>query len=193
MKKLFLVLLAGLMVFHAGAQSSSDFIVLKKKNNRTLRTYFPGSYLSGATYDGASLHGIIEKIKNDSIFLQQIDVRQLPTQFGTPILDTLTYSIVLPYSSIRVFNYNIQRLRDRGPSLLVPKLLQFGGIGYIILELVNTVYRKESLNDSKKLTGLGIAATTAAAGFLWQHQKQRNLIAGKNYKVEYVRMDESKK
>lgn len=192
MRNVFVLILMILFSLHSIAQSS-DFIVLKKKNNRTLRTYFPGSYLSGSTYDGFNLHGIIKQIRNDSIFFEQMNVRQVPTQFGTPILDTLFYTLALHYTDIRIYNYKVQRSRDRGGSSMMPRLLQLGGTGYIILELVNTAYRKESLSDNKKLTGLGVAALVAAAGFFWQHQKQKALVSGKNYRVEYIQMGSIKK
>lgn len=192
MRKVLILVSTIIFSLHAFAQSS-DFIVLKKKNNRTLRTYFPGSFLSGSTYDGFNLHGVIKQIRNDSIFFEQMNVRQVATQFGTPMLDTLFYTLVLHYTDIRVFNYKVKRSRDRGGSSLAPTLLQLGGTGYILLELVNTAYRKESLSDNKKLTGLGVAALVAAAGFFWQHQKQKSQVAGKQYRVEYIKMGSIKK
>lgn len=191
MKLTFLVVLASLISVHAFAQT--DFIVLKKKNNRTLRSYFPGTYLEGETYSGFYVHGYIQQLRNDSIFLQQIEVRQVPTQFGTPVLDTMYHSIILHYTDIRIFDYDKRRARDRGKSVLVPKLLQFGGAGYVILELVNSLNRKESLNEGNKLAGLGIGAATFAAGYAWQRIKTRPRIAGKHYSVEYVRMNAQKK
>ena len=81
----------------------SDYIVLKKKNNRTLKTYFPGTFISATTFTGFNLNGIIKQIKNDSVFIEQQEVRQVPMQFGVPALDTIVYTIRLHYQEIRAF------------------------------------------------------------------------------------------
>ena len=168
----------------------SDYIVLKKKNNRTLKTYFPGTFISAATYTGFTLNGIIKEIKNDSVFIEQQEVRQVPTQFGVPALDTLVYTIRLHYTEIRAFSYAINRPGgSRGSSGgLLPSVMVAGGAGFIVLELVNTAYRGESLSDGNKLTLIAIAAGVAATGLLWKHLKKRSSDAGNKYKVIYVSM-----
>jgi hypothetical protein len=61
-----------------------------------------------------------------------------------------------------------------------------GGIGFIVLELVNTAYRKEKLNSGNKLTVLGTAAAVALGGFLIEYLKDKSDKAGGKYKVVYV-------
>ena len=63
-----------------------------------------------------------------------------------------------------------------------------GGAGFIVLELVNTLYRGESLSDGNKLTVMAIAAGVAATGLLWKHLQSRRERTGKKYKVIYVKM-----
>lgn len=173
----------------AGLAQASDYIVIKKKNNRTLKTYFPGTFISAVTYTGFTLNGIIKEIKNDSVFIEQQEVRQVATQFGVPALDTLVYTIRLHYQEIRGFSYAIDRPGGgRNSSGLLPSVMIAGGAGFIVLELVNTAYRGESLNEGNKLTLLAIAAGVAATGLLWKHLKKRNSGAGKKYKVIYVSM-----
>ena len=172
----------------ASAQPS-DYIVLKKKNNRTLKTYFPGTFLSAVTYTGFTLNGVIKEIKNDSVFIEQFDVRQLPTQFGVPVLDTVIYTIRLHYQEIAKYLYETNRpgARRTGGNL-IPNIMIIGGIGFIVLEVVNTIYRGESFSDGNKLTVMAIAAGIAATGFLWKHLQNRGDRAGKKYNVIYVRM-----
>lgn len=188
MKYIFIILSAIFIHATANAQKS-DFIVIKKKNNRTLKTYFPGSYIAAQTASGFQVSGTIQAIKNDSLFIQQMDVHQVPTQFGTPVLDTIRYSIAMHYREISRFFVEKSSPRGRsGPSMLLPKLLQFGGIGYNVLELVNTAYRKESLSENNKLAGMGIAAGVAAAGFVWQYAKNQQTKPGKKLKIHYIDM-----
>ena len=189
MLRLFLPILLIALPLMACCQPS-DYIVLKKRNNRTLKTYFPGTFISAVTYTGFNLSGIIKQIKNDSVFIEQREVRQVPTQFGVPALDTIIHTIRLHYQEIRAFYYagsGSGRKRSYGGGLL-KSIMMIGGTGFIVLELVNTAYRGESLSDGNKLTVLGIAAAVAATGFLWQHLQNRKTNAVKKYKVVYVDM-----
>jgi hypothetical protein len=175
------------------AQQPPDYIVLKKRNNRTLKTYFPGTFLSGVTYTGATIGGIIKQIKNDSVFLEQLEVKQVPTQFGTPVLDTTIHTIRLHYTEIRAFYYTNTKSSGSGMRRSfvggkLPPIMALGGTGFIVLELINTAYRGESLSDGNKLSLLAIAAGVAATGFLWQHLQNRNTSTGQKYKVVYVSM-----
>lgn len=186
------ILLIGFSLI-ASAQPS-DYIVLKKKNNRTLKTYFPGTFLSAVTYTGFTLNGVIKQIKNDSVFIEQFDVRQVPTQFGVPALDTVVYTIRLHYQEITKYLYTTNRsggARRTGGGLL-PQIMILGGIGFIVLEVVNTLYRGESLSDGNKLTVMAIAAGIAATGFLWKHLQNRGDRTGKKYTAVYVRMSGKK-
>jgi hypothetical protein len=169
----------------------SDFIVIRNKKSRTVRTYFQGSYVNADTYAGFTLNGIIRKIKNDTLYVEQENVYQVATQFGTPALDTVRYLIPIYYKEIRKFNYELDGSRQSGgSSLLIPKLLLYGGAGYIVLELVNTAYRNESLNEGNTLTTLAIAGGVALTGFIWQESIKRKQRNGKKVTVEYIKMNE---
>ena len=193
MLRLFLPILLATLSFMASAQPS-DYIVLKKKNNRTLKTYFPGTFLSAVTYTGFTLNGVIKEIKNDSVFIEQFDVRQVPTQFGVPALDTVVYTLRLHYQEIRKWLYETDRSgggRRRGGGL-IQQIMIVGGIGFIVLEVVNTIYRGESFSDGNKLTAMGIAAGIVATALLWKHLQNRGERTGKKYKVIYVKMSGKK-
>ena len=193
MLRLLLPILLGTLSFIASAQPS-DYIVLKKKNNRTLKTYFPGTFLSAVTYTGFTLNGVIKEIKNDSVFIEQFDVRQVPTQFGVPALDTVVYTIRLHYQEIRKWLYETNRSGggSRRGGGLIQQIMIVGGIGFIVLEVVNTIYRGESFSDGNKLTAMGIAAGIVATALLWKHLQNKGERTGKKYKVIYVKMSGKK-
>lgn len=193
MLRLLLPILLATLSFIASAQPS-DYIVLKKKNNRTLKTYFPGTFLSAVTYTGFTLNGVIKEIKNDSVFIEQFDVRQVPTQFGVPALDTVVYTIRLHYQEIRKWLYETNRSGggSRRGGGLIQQIMIVGGIGFIVLEVVNTIYRGESFSDGNKLTAMGIAAGIVATALLWKHLQNKGERTGKKYKVIYVKMSGKK-
>lgn len=167
----------------------ADFILIKKHNNRTLKTYYAGSFISAETYDGFRINGIIKSISNDSITFQQQETRLVGAEFGSKI-DTVRFTLSVSYRSIKKFNF--QGFQPDGKKkgfaeVTIPKLLVVGGFGFLALELVNTAYRQESLTEQKKLKSLIIAAGVAGTGFLWRFiSNKRNRVGGK-YKVVYVR------
>ncbi|THU41954.1 hypothetical protein FAM09_07585 [Niastella caeni] len=168
---------------------SSDFIVLKKRNNRTIKTYYPGAFISAVTYNGFSINGFIKDIRNDTLIILQQERRLMPTDFGAT-LDTLSYTVGVDYHTIKSFHYTSQYTwgRKRGfVEINLPRLMKVGGIGFLILELVNTAYRKESITANKKMLPLGIAAGVAAAGIFMSYQQNRSDKAGGKYKVVYVK------
>ena len=71
---------------------------------------------------------------------------------------------------------------------MIQQIMIIGGVGFIVLEAVNTLYRGESFSDGNKLTVMAIAAGIAATGMLWKHLQSRGDRTWKKYKVTYVRM-----
>jgi hypothetical protein len=183
---LFILLLS---ITEVTLSQSSDFIVLKKRNNRTLKTYAPGAFISAITYSGFPINGFIKEIRHDSIIILQQERRLVPTDFGSE-LDTVSYTIGVDYHQVKTFHYTSQYTwgRKRGfAEVTIPRLMRVGGVGFLILELVNTAYRKESLTANNKLVPLGIAAGVAATGFAISYFQNQSDKAGGKYKVVYVK------
>lgn len=168
---------------------TSDFIVLKKHNGRTLKTYYPGAFISALTYNGFSINGYIKDIRNDSVIILQQTKQLVGTEFGTT-LDTVSYTMGVDYHDIKTFHYTSQYTwgRKRGfAEVTIPRLMKLGGLGFLVLELVNTAYRKESISEDNKLVPLGIAAGVAATGFAISYFQNKADKAGGKYKVVYVK------
>jgi hypothetical protein len=178
-----------LFVIQAFCQSD-DFIVLRKHNNRTLKTYGEGSFLSARTNTGFQLNGFILAIRNDSIYLRQQETKLVATEFGQTI-DTVFYSFGIDYRNINEFYFSREYdpvMRKRGfARTTLPGILIAGGVGFAALELINTLYRKESLNDGKKLLSLGIAAGVAGTGVVLQTINSKKNKVGNRYKVYYIK------
>ena len=183
---LFILLLA---ITKVTLSQTSDFIVLKKRNNRTIKTYYPGAFISAHTYNGFAVNGFIKEIRNDSLIILQEETRLVAADFGS-IVDTVSYRIGLDYREIKTFHYTGDYTwgRKRGfAQITLPKLMKIGGIGFIILELVNSTYRKESLSENNKALPLAIAAGVAATGFAITYFQNKSDKAGGKYKVVYVK------
>jgi hypothetical protein len=188
--KIFLLAVICFSFVSAAMAQSDDFIVLKKRNNRTLKTYGEGSFLSARTNTGFQLNGFILAIRNDSIYIRQQETRLVAREFGQTI-DTIYHSFGIDYRNITSFYFQRQYdpvMRKRGfTQVVLPTLLIAGGTGFIALELINTLYRKEPMNDRGKLLSLGIAAGVAGTGILLNTLNNRKDKVGNRYKVHYVK------
>jgi hypothetical protein len=188
--RIYLLSVLCFFLFSQARSQSDDFIVLKKRNNRTLKTYGAGSFLSALTNTGFQLNGFIKAIRNDSIFITQQETRLVSTQFGQTI-DTLFHTFGFDYRNITAFYFSRQFdaiKRKRGfVQTTLPGILIIGGSGFIVLELVNTIYRKEKLNEKGKLTSIGVAAGIAGLGVVLQTINSRKDKVGNKYKVYYIK------
>ena len=183
---LFICIFCSVIVF----AQSDDFIVLKKRNNRTLKTYGEGSFLSAKSNTGFQLNGFIRAIRNDSIYIRQQETRLMATEFGQTV-DTVFYTFGIDYRNISEFYFSRQFdpiMRKRGfVQTTLPGILMIGGTGFIALEVINTIYRKESLTAKGKMASLGIAAAVAGTGVVLQTIGNRKNKVGNRYKVYYVK------
>ena len=59
MIKYLLLFVFALMTLWLSAQSG-DYIVIKKKNNRTMQTYFAGAFISAQALNGFNVNGVYQ-------------------------------------------------------------------------------------------------------------------------------------
>ncbi|MEO7531393.1 MAG: hypothetical protein ABIS69_08280 [Sediminibacterium sp.] len=169
----------------------SDFIKVKKRNNRTLKTFFTGSLISCRTVYGNYISGIVRDVRNDSVFIKEFDIRSVPNQWGVSSVDTLGSFIVgIHYKDIETVVFP---KRESFGFVKNGSLFIIGGLGYATLNLVNGKYLNESITSSDNLKSLGISLGVAGVGFLMNRLRKINNRNGKRYTVEYVRMNDPKK
>jgi len=189
MKPFLFILLS--FFFCSGAFSqATDFIVVKK-HNRTVKSYFPGLPIALQTESYTWVNGWITDIRHDSIFVKQYDIRQVPTIWGTLVLDTAgSYNVGVHYKEIKRIEFD-----EKGSGfgfITNGTIFMIGGVGYAVLNVVNGRYLHESITDSKNMTTLGIALGVAGGGFILnriQHYKNKRW----RYEIEYIRMTGVKK
>jgi hypothetical protein len=163
---------------HIVKAQSTDFILLKK-NKITKATYFVGSTIQCTIQSGVFINGQIEAIKNDSIIIKQFDVRQVPTQLGVYILDTVhTYYFKINYKQIkaigtpgRKFNWSAS-----GASLMS---------GSIVIAIASGIV---ALVDNKRFSPnlLIGGAALGGLGYLLYKNGSKGIIIGKKYALVYV-------
>jgi hypothetical protein len=181
MKQAFPVLLIALSSVYCAAQPS-DLLILKK-NNRTYKTFFPGNEM---TFRTASRYysGIIRSINRDSIFLIQYDVRQVPTNLGVYMLDTVaTYPFALNYKEITGFGKIKKNKFDWSAS---GGALLGGGVLLTTVGLGTWLFTKPNSRYYASPYLVGGAVILAGIGYLLIKSGNKGLMLGKKYSLEYI-------
>jgi hypothetical protein len=185
MRKFLLVIF--ILIFSAPCFSQvSDFIKVKKRNNRTLKTFFPGSFISCKTVYKNYINGVVHAVHNDSVFVREYDIRSVPNQWGVSSVDTLgSYVVGVYYKDIETIVF---KKHESFGFVKNGTLLMVGGLGFAVLNLVNGKYLEEPITGPDNMKSLGISLGVAGAGFLMNRLHKINNRNGKKYIVEYVRM-----
>jgi len=177
---LFIVLLLGNQAF---AQPTD--VLLLKKNNKTIKRFYSGSNIEITTNKGVYLTAAINTIKNDTLFLKQYVVRQVPTQLGVFILDTVTtYYYKYHYNEIKAIGKTGRRfnLSASSASLL--------GGGILLTLAGGVVYLVDRDNFSPSL--MIASASLAAVGYVMGKTTGKGMIIGKKYSLGYLELSGGK-
>jgi len=164
---------------------SADFILFKK-NNRTIGTYYAGNNIAFTTQQGIYMDAQITKIKNDTLFLRQFIVRQVPTDLGVYILDTVSsYRYQYHYNQIkaigrtgRQFNLSASAASLMGGGLLLT-------VGSAIVYFAD----REKFSPQLMIGAIGLGGI----GYLMAKLGGKGMIIGKKYSLVYVEVSNSKK
>ncbi|MEJ7738875.1 MAG: hypothetical protein WKF97_15735 [Chitinophagaceae bacterium] len=179
------------LISQTAFSQGSDFITVKKRNNRTLRSYFPGAVIRCQTVYGNYISGSVHAVRNDSVFVKEYDIRAVPTPWGVSKIDTLgTFIIGFHYKDIDmvIFENRASFGFIRNGALLI-----IGGLGYGMLNVLNGRYLDQPIGDAENRKSLAVAFGVAGAGYMMNRLHKFNNRNGKKYRVEYVRMDETGK
>jgi hypothetical protein len=169
-----------LLAFSSKAQQS-DFLVLKK-GQKVIRRIYAGQQLEFITTGGAYRDALINRIANDSLYLQEFLVRRLPTTFGTYILDTAgSFRYTYHYNQVQSFGrpqkgFNVQ---GSGAALL--------GGGVVLTLASGVVY----LADREKFSPALMAASAglAVAGYFMSKSGSKGIVIGKKrYHLQYINL-----
>jgi hypothetical protein len=156
----------------------SDFITLKKKG-RTIKTFFAGSNISFITTGGANFNVQINNIRNDSLFVTEFIIVQVPTRLGVYVLDTAArYKYSFNYKEIGTVYYGKRgfNFSGSGASLM--------GGGLLLLVASGVSYLADRSNFSLPL--MGAAAGLGLTGYLLTRLQTTNYKIGKKYQLNYI-------
>ena len=181
MRRLFVVAVISMCFISCAAQPSD--LLLLKKNHHTLQTFFPGNEIAFNTNSG-QYTGVIRSIRHDSLFLVYYDIRQIPTNLGVYILDTVaTYPFAVNYQQITGFGKSRKNKFDWSGS---GGALFGGGVLLTTVGLGTWLFTKPKTRYYASPYLVGAAAVLAGVGYLLIKTGNKGMMLGKKYTLEYV-------
>jgi len=181
MRALFILLTAVFFVSSCAAQN--DLLILKK-NNRTVKSFYPGSEMDFST-NSRYYEAFVTSIEKDSVFLVQYDVRRVYTNLGVFVLDTVAqYHFGVNYHDIISFGKNRKNFdwNSSGAALFG------GGVLLTTAGLVTWILAKPNTRYYARPQLVIGAAALAAVGYLLMKSGHKTMVLGKKYTLHYIKM-----
>ncbi len=163
----------------------ADFILLKK-HNRTIGSYYTGNNIAFTNPQGSYIEALITNIKNDTLFLRQFIVQQIPTNLGVYVLDTVvSYRYQYNYKEIKAIGRAGGKFNVSGSAAAL-----MGG-GALLTAASGVVYLADRNKFSPQLMFGAIAL--GGIGYAMAKLTGKGMIIGKKYSLVYVEVSNSKK
>jgi len=181
MRPIFILAIAILFAFDCSAQN--DLLILKK-HNRTIQSFYPGSEIDFST-STREYEASIASITKDSLFLVQYDVRRLYTNLGVFVLDTVAeYHFAVNYKDI----LSLEKPRKNFDWSSSGAALFGGGTILTTAGLITWIFAKPNTRYYASPSLVIGAAALATAGYFLMKTGNKTQKIGKKYKLQYIKM-----
>jgi len=182
MRLLFILSVAFLYATTCVAQN--DLLILKK-NNRTIQSFFPGSEIDFST-DVRYYEGQITDIKRDSVFLVQFDIRHVYSpNLGVFVLDTVSeYHFAINYKEI----ISLGKSRKNFDWNASGATLFGGGALLTTAGLITWIFAKPNTRYYARPQLVIGAAALAAIGYVLLKTGNKTMKLGKKYTLHYIKL-----
>ena len=188
MKKLTILklsfLVALLSILHSDLKAQGGKLLLLKDRGVVIRSFTEGNYINFEFSNSQWLTGYIDWIRDDSIQINQFALQGTVTMFGTYAQDTLRIGrLVLHINEIKAFSKDRGRFRSVFTNGAV---LKAGGIGYVGLNIINSVLEGDPIFENNNIPKLAGGLTAWLAGVLIKKSNPDYRPIGKRFSVEIL-------
>ncbi len=167
-----------------------DFLSVRRKNGRTIKTFYAGSTINFITRSGIPVSGTIQTMRNDTLFISTYATRIALTRLGVTVVDTFAWRVEKVHykqiGRIEIFT------KHRGIYGRIGTLLAIGGGGYIFLNVFNGLTQGGSITDKENMQRLKTAATVAAVGTLLRVLYKNNTLSRRRHRIVYINLQPAK-
>ena len=183
MKKI-LLLQAVLLLTCLTLFAQSDRVLVLKDRNIVVKNFTVGNYINFEFSNSQWITGYISRIKADSIDVKQFALQPTLTMWGTKDFDTIKLgTLILGIDEIKAFakeSNQYTSVFNNGA------LLQTGGAGYVVLNMVNSIIRKDPVFDSSNLPKIGAGIGAWILGKIQAKKNPNYRPIGKRYSVAII-------
>jgi hypothetical protein len=167
---------------YGAAFSQSDLLVLKQRN-QTIQSWVSGSLINFQFSNKQWIQGIVKNVKQDTILLEQIIIKQVPNQFGFPTIDTFKMGLMkLHVNEV----YGMPKRNFSSGLIANGTLFQLGSGAYMFLNIFNSLVQNDQVFSSANLTRLGIAGGVFLIGTILHNSHKTYITLGKKYTLETI-------
>jgi hypothetical protein len=165
-------------------KAQNGHLILLKERGVTIHTFSLGNYINFRFSNGQWITGYVTSIKKDTIEVNQFALQTVMTMFGTYGEDTLRLGrLQLHVNEIEAF------AKDKGHYNSVftnGAYLQAGGIGYLFLNIVNSLLKNDPILEKNNIPKLIGGAAALVAGKLIRKANPDYRAIGKRFSVEIL-------
>ena len=179
-----LFILTTFFLYTSNCAAQNDLLLLKK-NNRTVKSFFPGTQIDFSTvsrYYEAQIRGI----KKDSVYLAQYETRKVysPT-LGVFLIDTVAvYHFGVNYKEIIALGKDTKKFNWSGSGAA----LFGGGVLLTTAGLITWIFAKPNTRYYARPQLVIGAAALGAIGYLLLKSGNKPTKLGKKYTLQYVKL-----
>ena len=184
MNKKSLLFLIFIAIFCGNLSAQKGRLLLLKERGVTIRSFSVGDYINFQFSNDQWLTGYVSSIKQDTIQINQFALQRVMTMFGTYGEDTLKLGkMALHINEIKAF------AKDRGHYNSVVTngaFLQVGGLGYMLLNVANSLFKNDPVLEQKNIPKLVGGAVAVVAGKLLRKANPNYRPIGKRFSLEIL-------
>jgi hypothetical protein len=170
--------------FYAGASFAQSDLLILKKNNRKIESFYPGSEIDFSTQE-RYFEAYITTIKSDSVFLVQYNIQHILTTIGVYVLDTVSeYHFAINYHEI----ISIGKKRNGFDWNASGAALFGGGTLLTTAGLVTWIFSKPNTRYYARPALVIGAAALAVIGYILMKSGNKKMVLGKKYRLNYIKM-----
>ncbi|MFM7357462.1 MAG: hypothetical protein ACKO1T_02705 [Sediminibacterium sp.] len=164
------------------ASAQTDWLAFKK-NNRTVQSWSSGSYIIVQMASKQWLEGFVRKVWRDSIRIELVKINRVVNNWGFYSFDTARAGFIdLHVKELRAlpkknFSYNVF---SNG------QLFKLGALGYVSLNVINSLSRKDPVFAPDNVANLGVAGLVFVGGVLLGSFQRTYWEVGKRYRFVIV-------
>ncbi|MFN6245609.1 MAG: hypothetical protein ACK4V7_05835 [Chitinophagaceae bacterium] len=161
--------------------AQSDRVLVLKDKNIVIKNFTVGNYIKFEFSNRQWITGYISRIKADTIDVKQFGLQPTMTMWGTKDFDTIKLgTLILGIDEIRAFAKESNQYTSVFSN---GAFLQTAGAGYFVVNVANSLIRKDPVFESSNLPKMGAGIGAFILGKIQAKKNPNYRPIGKRFSV----------